>query len=42
MEIGFIGLGTMGSRMAANLLRAGHNLTVYNHFRGQGGRPRPG
>jgi 3-hydroxyisobutyrate dehydrogenase-like beta-hydroxyacid dehydrogenase len=30
MEIGFIGLGIMGSRMAANLARAGHDLTVYN------------
>jgi 3-hydroxyisobutyrate dehydrogenase-like beta-hydroxyacid dehydrogenase len=30
MKIGFIGLGNMGSRMAANLLRAGHELTVYN------------
>jgi 3-hydroxyisobutyrate dehydrogenase len=24
----FIGLGAMGSRMAANLLRAGHEITV--------------
>lgn len=30
MKIGFIGLGIMGSRMAANLLRGGHELTVYN------------
>ena len=30
MNIGFIGLGIMGSRMAANLQRAGHKLTVYN------------
>ncbi|MFI2743176.1 NAD(P)-dependent oxidoreductase [Zhouia sp. PK063] len=30
MKIGFIGLGIMGSRMAANLLKGGHNLTVYN------------
>ena len=30
MDIGFIGLGIMGSRMAANLQRAGHKLTVYN------------
>jgi 3-hydroxyisobutyrate dehydrogenase-like beta-hydroxyacid dehydrogenase len=30
MEIGFIGLGQMGSGMAANLLKAGHRLTVYN------------
>lgn len=30
MKIGFIGLGIMGSRMAANLLKAGHELVVYN------------
>ncbi len=30
MKVGFIGLGHMGSGMAANLLRAGHELTVYN------------
>ena len=30
MEVGFIGLGNMGSGMAANLLKAGHALTVYN------------
>ena len=30
MKIGFIGLGHMGSGMAANLLKAGHNVTVYN------------
>jgi 3-hydroxyisobutyrate dehydrogenase-like beta-hydroxyacid dehydrogenase len=30
MKIGFIGLGNMGIAMAANLLRAGHDLTVYN------------
>lgn len=30
MNIGFIGLGRMGSGMAANLLKAGHHLTVYN------------
>jgi 3-hydroxyisobutyrate dehydrogenase-like beta-hydroxyacid dehydrogenase len=30
MEIGFIGLGQMGSAMAANLLKAGHVVTVYN------------
>ncbi len=29
-KIGFIGLGIMGSRMAANLLRNGYQLTVYN------------
>jgi 3-hydroxyisobutyrate dehydrogenase-like beta-hydroxyacid dehydrogenase len=30
MRIGFIGLGRMGAAMAANLLKAGHELTVYN------------
>lgn len=30
VKIGFIGLGTMGSRMAARLLDAGHPLLVYN------------
>ncbi|KUI36632.1 6-phosphogluconate dehydrogenase [Mycobacterium sp. GA-2829] len=30
MRIGFIGLGNMGSAMAANLLAAGHEVTAYN------------
>ncbi|MBO3698824.1 NAD(P)-dependent oxidoreductase [Fabibacter sp. E12] len=30
MKIGFVGLGIMGSRMAANLLKEGHELVVYN------------
>ncbi len=30
MHIGFIGLGNMGSGMAANLLAAGHTVTAYN------------
>jgi hypothetical protein len=30
MQVGFIGLGNMGSGMAANLLKAGHALTVYS------------
>src|SRR3989442_12116987 len=30
MNVGFIGLGRMGTGMAANLLRAGHEVTVYN------------
>ncbi|RSN72171.1 2-hydroxy-3-oxopropionate reductase [Actinomadura sp. WAC 06369] len=29
MDIGFIGLGVMGRPMAANLIAAGHRLTVY-------------
>ena len=30
MRIGFIGLGRMGAGMAVNLLKAGHELLVYN------------
>jgi 3-hydroxyisobutyrate dehydrogenase-like beta-hydroxyacid dehydrogenase len=30
MRIGFIGLGRMGAGMAANLVRAGHEVTVFN------------
>jgi 3-hydroxyisobutyrate dehydrogenase-like beta-hydroxyacid dehydrogenase len=30
MKVGFIGLGRMGAAMAANLLQAGHEVTVYN------------
>ena len=30
MKIGFIGLGQMGSGMAANLIKAGHDVVVYN------------
>ncbi|KQM98356.1 NAD(P)-dependent oxidoreductase [Sphingomonas sp. Leaf25] len=30
MRIGFIGLGQMGSAIAANLLKAGHEVTVWN------------
>jgi 3-hydroxyisobutyrate dehydrogenase-like beta-hydroxyacid dehydrogenase len=32
-RVGFIGLGIMGSRMAANLRRAGYELTVHNRTR---------
>jgi len=32
-QLGFIGLGIMGSPMAENLLKAGHALTVYNRSR---------
>jgi 3-hydroxyisobutyrate dehydrogenase-like beta-hydroxyacid dehydrogenase len=35
MKIGFIGLGHMGSAMAQNLLKAGHELTVYNRTPGK-------
>ena len=30
MKVGFIGLGRMGIGMVASLLRAGHEVTVYN------------
>lgn len=30
MEVGFVGLGNMGSAMARSLLRAGHRVTVFN------------
>ena len=30
MKVGFIGLGHMGAGMATNLLKAGHEVTVYN------------
>jgi 3-hydroxyisobutyrate dehydrogenase-like beta-hydroxyacid dehydrogenase len=33
MRVGFCGLGIMGSRMAANLVRAGHDVTVWNRTR---------
>src|SRR5258706_10482521 len=33
MKIGFIGLGIMGSRMAANLQQNGHPLFVFNRTR---------
>ncbi|MEA2288640.1 MAG: 3-hydroxyisobutyrate dehydrogenase, partial [Solirubrobacteraceae bacterium] len=32
-RVGFIGLGIMGSRMAANLRRAGFELVVFNRTR---------
>ena len=33
MKIGFIGLGQMGAGMAASLLKAGHEVSVYNRTR---------
>ena len=33
MKVGFIGFGRMGAGMAANLLEAGHDVTVYNRTR---------
>jgi 3-hydroxyisobutyrate dehydrogenase-like beta-hydroxyacid dehydrogenase len=35
MKIGFIGLGRMGSGMAANLVKAGHEVVVYNRTAGK-------
>jgi len=35
MKIGFLGLGQMGSGMAANLIKAGHEVTVYNRSPGK-------
>jgi 3-hydroxyisobutyrate dehydrogenase-like beta-hydroxyacid dehydrogenase len=34
-QIAFLGLGIMGSRMAANLRRAGHDLTVWTRTEGK-------
>jgi 3-hydroxyisobutyrate dehydrogenase-like beta-hydroxyacid dehydrogenase len=34
-RIGFLGLGIMGSRMAANVRRAGYQLTVWTHTDGK-------
>lgn len=34
-RIGFVGLGTMGASMAANLLKAGAQLTVWNRTQGR-------
>ncbi len=36
-RIGFCGLGTMGRHMAANLRRAGHEVTVWNRTPGRSG-----
>jgi 3-hydroxyisobutyrate dehydrogenase-like beta-hydroxyacid dehydrogenase len=33
MKVGFVGLGQMGSGMAASLLKAGHEVIVYNRTR---------
>src|ERR1039458_9688735 len=37
-RIGFLGLGIMGSRMAANVARAGFPLTVWTHTPGKAER----
>jgi 3-hydroxyisobutyrate dehydrogenase-like beta-hydroxyacid dehydrogenase len=35
MKIGFIGIGQMGAGMAANLIKAGHELAIYNRTAGK-------
>jgi len=35
MQVGFIGLGRMGSGMAANLIRAGHQVSLFNRTAGK-------
>src|SRR6202034_2097692 len=35
MKTGFIGLGHMGSAMATNLVKAGHDVTVFNRSPGK-------
>ena len=30
MKVGFVGLGVMGSPMALNIVKGGHELTVYD------------
>jgi len=35
MKVGFIGLGQMGQGMAGNLVKAGHQVTVYNRSAGK-------
>jgi 3-hydroxyisobutyrate dehydrogenase-like beta-hydroxyacid dehydrogenase len=35
MDIGFVGLGKMGQAMAANLMKAGNRVTVYNRSPGK-------
>jgi 3-hydroxyisobutyrate dehydrogenase-like beta-hydroxyacid dehydrogenase len=35
MKVGFIGLGRMGAGMAANLVKAAHEVTVYNRTPGK-------
>jgi 3-hydroxyisobutyrate dehydrogenase-like beta-hydroxyacid dehydrogenase len=37
MKLGFIGLGHMGAAMAANLLKGGHDLSVFNRSPGRSG-----
>ena len=41
MRIGFIGLGNMGSAMARNLIKARHELVLYNRTRSRAEELRP-
>lgn len=41
MKVGFVGLGNMGSGMARNLIKAGHELVVYNRTRSRAEELRP-
>jgi 3-hydroxyisobutyrate dehydrogenase-like beta-hydroxyacid dehydrogenase len=36
MKLGFIGLGRMGAAMAANLVKAGHDVSLFNRSPGKG------
>ena len=36
MQVGFIGLGRTGSAMAASLIRAGHQVSLFNRTAGKG------
>ena len=38
MKLGFIGLGRMGAAMAANLVKAGHDVGVFNRSPGEAAR----
>ena len=38
MKIGFIGIGVMGQAMAGHLLKAGHDLYVYNRTKSKADR----
>jgi 3-hydroxyisobutyrate dehydrogenase-like beta-hydroxyacid dehydrogenase len=37
MDVGFIGLGNMGTPMALNLIKSGHRVVVYNRTRSKAG-----
>jgi 3-hydroxyisobutyrate dehydrogenase-like beta-hydroxyacid dehydrogenase len=37
MKVGFVGLGHMGAAMAANLVKAGHRVNVFNRTPGRAG-----